>query len=232
MKFMGSKARLSRELLAVMLPFRREKQLWVEPFVGGANLLDKVTGPRLASDVNPNVISALKTIRDNLRLIPKQNSEFQEQDYLEIRKDPSHPLFGYVGFALSYGGKWFGGWCRDSLQRRDYVAEAYRNAAKQSKLLQGAKLLCCSYSKLKIPARSIVYCDPPYQGTTKYSASNTFDYDHFWEWVRSLRNLGHTVFVSEYAAPKDFRCIYKKSLASSLTADTGNKYSVEKLFTL
>lgn len=232
MKFMGSKARLAKELLSTILPFRLKKQLWVEPFVGGGNLLDKVTGPRLASDVDPHVISALKTIRDSLHLIPKSKSQFSEQDYASIKANPEHPLYGYVGFALSYGGKWFGGWRRDSQQQRDYVAEAYRNAVHQSKLLQGAKLLCCSYLKLKIPPESLVYCDPPYQNTTKYRTSNHFDSKQFWEWVRSLHGLGHTVFVSEYEAPSDFHCVYQKLLTSSLTADTGSKSAIEKLFTL
>ena len=46
---------------------------------------------------------------------------------------------------------------------------------------------------------------------------------------------GHKVFISEYNAPKDFKCIWEKEVKSSLSANWksgGNKNSTEKLFTL
>ena len=64
------------------------------------------------------------------------------------------------------------------------------------------------YDKLEIPTKSIIYCDPPYKGTTKNY--NEFDNDKFWEWVRRMSKQGHEVYVSEYEAPTDFECIWKK----------------------
>ena len=42
----------------------------------------------------------------------------------------------------------------------------------------------------------------------------------------------HTIFVSEYNMPEDFKCVWQKDVCSSLTSDTGSKKNVEKLFTL
>ena len=42
-----------------------------------------------------------------------------------------------------------------------------------------------------------------------------------------------TIFVSEYNAPDDFKCVWQKEAKSSLSANGkigGNKISVEKLF--
>jgi DNA adenine methylase len=229
MKFMGSKNRIAKHILPIMLKNRKENQYWVEPFVGGANMIDKVKGLRIGSDINENVILALKCIQNHLYLIPKDNKEFTEEDYKNIKNSGQKDIISYVGFALSYGGKWFGGWRRDSTNKRDYINEAYRNAVKQHKDLQGIDLINCDYDSLEIPKESIIYCDIPYKNTTKYS-NNAFNYKDFWEWARIKTKEGHKVFVSEYNAPEDFICIWEKEQVSSLTKDTGSKKAVEKLF--
>jgi DNA adenine methylase len=45
-----------------------------------------------------------------------------------------------------------------------------------------------------------------------------------------MSDRGHIVFVSEYNAPKDFKCVWEKEMVSSLTKDTGSKKAIEKLF--
>lgn len=227
MKYMGSKNRIAKELLPIILKDRQDGQWYVEPFVGGANMIDKVDGNRIGSDGNKYVIDALRFIRDNINLIPKNKDEFSEDQYKQYKNTDSE-MKGYVGFALSYGGKWFGGWRRDSLGKRDYVKEAYRNALRQNPLLQDIKLVHSSYQELQIPINSIIYCDPPYKDTTKYCSN--FDHDEFWGWCRNKSKEGHKVFVSEYNAPNDFICIWSKEIVSSLTKDTGSKRNIEKLF--
>ena len=226
MKYMGSKNRHAKHILPIMLTDRKENQYWVEPFVGGANIIDKVTGNRIGSDINENVINALINIRDNIKDLPKNNTEFTEEDYKNLQ--PDYIYYGYAGFAYSYSGKWKGGWCRDKEYKRDYVAESYKNALKQSPLLVNIDFSCVSYDKLSIPPESIIYCDPPYKNTTKYTSS--FDHDKFWQWCRDKEKEGHTVFVSEYEAPNDFYNVWEKKVTSSLTKNTGSKMAVEKLF--
>jgi DNA adenine methylase len=41
------------------------------------------------------------------------------------------------------------------------------------------------------------------------------DHDVFWEWCRNQSKSGHTVFISEYSAPKDFVCIKEIPLKST-----------------
>jgi DNA adenine methylase len=231
MKYMGSKNRIANEIIPIMLKYRTNNNTWVEPFVGGGNMIDKIDGDRIGSDINPYVISALISIRDNISDLPKNNTEFTEADYKLLRKNDDYKYKGYAGFAFSYGGKWLGGWSRtdkSNVKQRDYVNESYRNALNQSIKLQNVKLIICSYLDLIIPNNSIIYCDPPYEGTTKYK--NKFDHIQFWEWCRQKSKEGHTVFVSEYNASDDFECIWQKEIVSSLTQDTGSKKAIEKLF--
>lgn len=230
MKYMGSKNRIAKEILPLMLESRSLNQVWVEPFVGGANMIDKVEGARIGADVNRHLIEALVAIQNYSSELPQTNSQFTEEDYQAMKKTANHWLYGYVAFALSYGGKFWGGWRRDKTGKRDYVAEAYRSAIKQAPKLKSVSFVCCSYDNWKPPANSLIYCDPPYAGTTKYK--DNFDHEKFWQWCRDRSNEGHTVFVSEYEAPEDFKCIWEKEQVSSLTKDTGSKRAVERLFTL
>ena len=64
MKYMGSKAKHAKEILPIILKDRKPEQWYVEPFVGGGNIIDKVSGHRLGADSNEFVICALETIRD------------------------------------------------------------------------------------------------------------------------------------------------------------------------
>lgn len=97
------------------------------------------------------------------------------------------------------------------------------------------ELINLSYLDLPIPPRSLIYCDPPYSGITQYRHSDIkddFNSTVFWQWCREKAVEGHTVFISEYNAPADFKCIWSKKIVSSLTKETGSKVGTEKLFTL
>jgi len=226
MKYMGSKKRIIKELIPLFQLKRGD--VYVEPFVGGGNSIEQISKDttRKGFDSHPATINALKTIRDRLEILPSSSLEFTESDYMLVKKDVLHPLHSYAGYCLSYGGKWWGGWRRDSVGERDYVAESYRDAMRQSTLLQGVLLEVQDYRTLELHD-CVVYCDPPYKGTTKYR--NGFDSDEFWEWARQL-SKNNRVFVSEYEAPSDFHCIWEKEQVSSLTKNTGSKKAVEKLF--
>lgn len=227
MRYMGSKTRISKHILPIILQ-GRTTEYYVEPFVGGGNLIDKVAGDRLGSDIDRYSVEALIAIRDHVDLLPKDSSEISEEEYKLIKVSDSF-LKGYAGYALSYGGKWFGGWCRDRQGKRDHVAESYRNAVKQSPKLQGVHLICAEYDQVPYPENCIIYCDPPYLGTTGYR--NKFNHDRFWTWCRHM-SKNHKIFISEYSAPSDFKCVYEKTITSSLTKNTGGKKGVERLYTI
>ena len=83
---------------------------------------------------------------------------------------------------------------------------------------------------MQIPDNSLIYCDPPYEGTTKYK--DDFNHKRFWQWCRNKSNEGHIVFVSEYNAPDDFECVKVVETNTQLGngSNSGNMVKVEKLF--
>lgn len=234
MKYMGSKNRIAKYILPIILKDRKEGQWYVEPFVGGANSIDKVEGNRIGSDINYYLIEALIMIRDMPESIPDL---ITEDDYQKVKQEfKVDGITGFIGFAMSFGGKWFGGYRRDVAGTKGCIENmktqtrrSKQNAIKQSKRLQNIKFYNLDYIDLsyKIPSNSIIYCDPPYQKATKYK--DKFNHEIFWEWCRIMSDY-HQVFILEYNAPDDFECIWSKEIVSSLTKDTGSKKGVEKLF--
>ena len=69
-----------------------------------------------------------------------------------------------------------------------------------------------------------------FKGTKQYSISKDFDYNKFWEWCRKMTKNGHTVFISEYNAPEDFKCVWEMEVTNSMHT-TKTKKPIEKLFT-
>lgn len=234
MKYMGSKARIAKHILPIILKDRQENQYYVEPFVGGANMIDKVAGLRIGADFNHYVVLALQLIRDDAKSIP---DVITEDMYRDMQKNKTlDGLTGFTSFAMSFGGKFFGGYRRDKAgsngcleNMKTQTRRSKQDAIRQSVRLQDVLFIHSSYDKLDIPDNSIIYCDPPYENTTSYK--DKFNHFKFWQWRRDMANEGHKVFISEYNAPDDFQCLWEMEVNSSLTKDTGSKKATEKLFT-
>lgn len=228
MKYMGSKNRIAKYILPIILKNRKPSQYYVEPFVGGANMIDKVDGLRIGADVNEYNICLFKGIQQGF--MPPDY--VTEDEYKNAQKDKQlNPLVSFIGYGCSYSGKWFGGYARGNNTKgiaRNYCLESKKNIMKQSKNLQGVLFINCSYNDLEVPDNSIIYCDPPYEGTTSYK--DKFNHQDFWEWCRNKSKRGHKVYISEYNAPNDFECLWELEVNSSLTKDTGSKKATEKLF--
>ena len=232
MKYVGSKRLLAKHILPIMLKARCGAT-WVEPFVGGGNVIDKVPGPRIGGDANRYAIEALISIRDFLEDLPKNQYDFTESQYQGLKTSDAYPHKGYVGFAFSFGAKWLAGWRKPGRRRtegskpEDPIAGAYNSAKKQSAKLQGVVLHCGDYKTIPLPSQSIIYCDIPYKNHDLYRVP--FDREAFWKWAREKALEGHRVFVSEYEAPSDFICVWEKQVKATMQ-ESQDKQAVEKLF--
>lgn len=231
---MGSKGRIAKEILPIILKNRKPGQYYVEPMAGGFNSICKVVGNRIASDVNFYLISFFLALQSGWK--PHSVTREQMEEIKNNKENFPPHLVGWVGFGCSYSGKFFGGYAGTITTKigtvRNYQEEAIKNAEKQAQEIVGINIFCCNYWELVIPPNSIIYCDPPYKGTEGYRVK--FDHDKFWQWCRQMTIEGHVVYISEYTAPEDFECIWSKELSSSLSANGksgGNKKSTEKLFT-
>ena len=230
MKYMGSKNRIAKDILPIILKDRKEGQWYIEPFVGGANMIDKVTGNRVGLDTNEYLIEALKLIRDDPYSIPEI---ITESDYNNMKLNKNvDGLTGFTAFSMSFGGKFFGGYRRDKKGSKGCIENmktqtrrSRENAIKQSPYLKGVHFEVKDYKKLITTEKCIIYCDPPYENTTKYRDS--FNHKEYWDWVRFQVKKGNSVFCSEYNAPEDFVCVWEKEISTTIG---GSKKDIEKLF--
>lgn len=232
MKFMGSKSKIAKHIIPIITKNIGDRT-YIEPFAGGMNVIDKVkvNGRVIAADIHPQLISMWNALQAGW-LPPESVSR---DDYYRCKNEDESPhVVGWVGFNTSYCGRYFEGYAgkvvtKDGLER-DYYAEARRNVLAQLESLKKVEFIQASYLDLHIPDNSVVYCDPPYNGTKKYR--HNIDHDQFWQWVRE-KSANNDVYVSEYEAPSDFVCVWKKEVSSSLRANGvihGAKSNIERLF--
>ena len=146
MIYMGSKARIAKHILPIMLAECEKHGIttWVEPFIGGGNMIDKVpdTFKRIGYDLNDHTIHALIDIRDNIDKLPDVVSEDTYKSYKGL---PPQSIKSWVRFMLSFGGKFDNGYAREKgSDETTFCGYGKRNAIKQQPKIQNVQHICDS----------------------------------------------------------------------------------------
>ena len=238
MKYVGSKNRLAKELIPIIQSYiTDDTKGYLEPFVGGANMIDKIScNNKFGCDIHEELIELLKYIQNTNNVLPITITE-EEYNKVRLNKDKYEKWYiGFVGFCATFGAKYFGGYARgfkeDKITPRDIPAESIRNIEKQRKNLQNIKFKCCSYDEINKNIKDfVIYCDPPYKGTLKYTTD--FDYDKFYKWCKEM-SKNNIVLISEYWMPEEFECIWEKKTTVRIDSNKKSKDKkmerTEKLF--
>ncbi len=234
MKYVGSKNRVSKDIVPILqsLIDNNQVRLYFEPFVGGANMIDKIRCDiKVGNDCHKELIALLKEVQSGW--IPPDTIAEQEYNHVRTHKEEYPDYYvGLVGFCSTFGSKWFGGYARGNKADgtpRDIPNEAIRNLMKQVPAIQDIKFMCRDYLEIDMKKLhgALIYVDPPYKGVTKYS-TNEFDYERFYDWCREVAKT-NILCVSEYNMPPDFTCIWQKSVTTSLKVHE-HEQRIEKLF--
>ena len=204
MKYMGSKNRIAKHLLPIMLSECEKHGItkWVEPFVGGGGMIDKVpdTFERVGYDLNPHTIQAMIDIRDNVDKLPETVTE---EEYKSYKGTAQKHITSWVRFVCSFGGKFEDGYAREKENSkvatdrgyvRNFAAEGKRNALKQSPKIQNVEFICDSYENLDFE-KCLIYCDIPYKSSTGYK-TGSFDHDKFFDWCREQAKNLSSLYLS------------------------------------
>lgn len=122
MKYMGSKARIAKYILPIMLKEAKEKGIgtWIEPFVGGANMIDKVPREfkRIGIDNNEYLMSMFNNILSGWTP-PDFVSESEWRDVREkMEASYEKHYIGFVRLCCSFGADWNGGYARNVKKRQ------------------------------------------------------------------------------------------------------------------
>lgn len=234
MQYLGGKARIARKIVDAILADTPERAVWFEPFVGGGNVLE-VAAPHFArsyaADAHPDLIMMWEHVTVG-GMVPRHVTR---EEYTALRHAEPSWLRGFVGFGATFGGKWFGGYAGPYPGRRSHLETVGGSANvvnRQAGVFarHGVRFRCARFGDITPPPGSVVYCDPPYAGTTGY-ITGAFDAAAF---HRTLATWSATcaVYVSEYALPEDVeaRLVWSGQRRMSVAADSNDEVRTENLY--
>lgn len=219
MQYLGGKAKIAIKITEFLESVRKPGQVFVEPFLGGCNILPKMKNPKIGADINESIILFYQALQKGW----EPPSEITEEEYKKLKNSENSPLKGFAGIACSFSGKYFGGYARNGT--RNYAQNGKNTALKTASLIKDSIIVHSNYKSLKYPDNSLIYCDIPYKGTTRYTTS--FNYEEFYTWAIEM-NKAHDVYISEYNMPEQFEEVFR--IIRALEMQGKNKMRVEKIF--
>ena len=235
---MGSKAKIASCILPFIhnYMFINNIDTYIEPFVGGANMIDKVQASnKFGYDKNRYLIALFKHLQNGGEL-PEEVTREQYADcrahYRLDDKQYEDWYIGAVGFLAGFNGRFYdGSYSGTSFENgrlRDYYQESKANILSQMKYLGDVKFEAKDYRELK-PNGALLYLDPPYAGTKGYNTiSKQFNHKEFWDIAREW-SKNNIVLISEETAPDDFDILWEQEITRCINV-TDKKSSTEKLF--
>lgn len=240
MVYMGSKAKYAEHIVPILQKAIEDNQAntYIECFVGGANIIDKIKCEnRYGYDRSDTLIALLQTAAEDFESVMKEgNRELWDKGKAYVKDGimPSDMTLAEIGamefFASFCNGGFPRGYAKNT-ETRDYYNEAYRNMKIQAPNLKGIEFKCQNYWDLdENTSGAVIYLDPPYAGTKIYGYANQpkMDYTHFWDWVRKI-SKNNIVYISEQAAPDDFEVVWEQQVTRTTNKENNFK-AVEKLF--
>lgn len=232
MQYFGGKAKIAKELSMFLQSKIQPDQTFVDLFCGSCNVVSRIQAKeRIANDLHKELIALHIAVQQGQEL----PSVVSEEEYKEIQQNKhNYPewLVAFVGFGLSFSGKYFGGYARDGSDR-NYCQNAKGTLLKKHSKLQDVKFYNLSYLDVSIPPESLIYCDIPYKDTTKYSTGG-FDHEAFYKYAKQKWSEGHIVYVSEYEhnVPEGWEVIWRHESTKSIrNKDKVQEKTVEVLMT-
>lgn len=226
MTYQGSKAKYAQYICPILQKCIDNNQIttYVEPFVGGANIIKNIQcRTRIGMDLNPYLIALWNFLQQN------PNYEFPpyptRMDWDKCKNGDEEREW-YVGlvsiFCSNMTGGFPAGYDKMGLRYNGRI----KNCKKDLPLLQDVLFLAQDYKVLMEPKNLVIYCDPPYANTHKYNYKK-FDTPQFWEYMRNWSKNNY-VFISEQEAPEDFTPIWSLDIKHNIRGNT--RIATENLF--
>ena len=212
-KWAGGKTQLLTQFENI-LPHNLEEAehfTYIEPFVGGGamlfHMLQKYTniGRVIINDINPNLITAYRVIRDtperlitDLKMLQREfrqnsNEEARKEYFLRIRKsynEDTHNDVTNTAMFIFLNRTCFNGLYRvNSKGYFNVPFGKYTNPTicdeelllEDSKILQNVEILCGDYTLIEryVDKNTFIYFDPPYRPLSTTSSFTSYSKENF-----------------------------------------------------
>lgn len=228
MQYLGGKTRIAKHIAPFINENRNGRTVW-DPFCGGLSVASELAkeGPVIASDIMLPLISLYRALQCGW----KPPEFVSEEDYHKAKSLPdTNPLKAFIGFGCSFGGKYFGGYARSG--NCNFAEISGLSLQRKFKNFYDVSFHCMSFFDQE-PFETndlIIYCDPPYAGTTKYKNTGEFDRELFWQLVIEWEKKDVPVFVSEYSCPVDHKALWSKNINIQIAKGIRPNRNTEHLF--
>lgn len=235
MVYQGSKSQIAKYLKPIIESYLKDGMSYAEPFVGGANMIDKIDckNGKTGFDINQSLIA--------LHVENQKDGDIpfflpSKEDYLFLKSQRNNInninnwFYGYVGIINSFSGIFWGGYGELKKVNRFLSLERHKNLIKQGNNLnyKTINFVHEDYLNLKFK-NTLIYLDPPYQKTSQYSKW-LIDPKEFQLKCEEWYNEGNVLILSEYVKPNNnWKEIWKKQKQVSLFA-SDKKFKTERLF--
>lgn len=222
MRYLGGKKRQAKRIVQEIISRVEPERIWLEPFVGGANVACVAASSGHFSRLVLADASALVVEMWRAGILgwrPPDSISKDLYEHLRQTREVS-ALAGFVHLAASYNGKPWGGYGGGEHSGRNYYEESIRAFDRDCACLSrhpNVSFLCCDFSRIRIEPDAVVYCDPPYANTTGYLHTVS----GFWRWASSIDFPRVSVFVSEFSQniPEGWSIVSRWSRSSTIDAN-------------
>lgn len=226
--YLGSKATIAWKIAQSLRRYQRGRTFW-EPFCGALNVTTELSlgGAGIASDISVPLISLYRAMQEGW--YPPVG--LSQQDYYEFMRLPdTDPRKGYAGFFASFGTKWGAGYSTNGRSARSCARSLHH--ALSTLEVRGVGIECRSFFDTEPYASDelIIYCDPPYSGSTNLYGTGDFDHETFWAVCRRWAIKGVPIFVSEYSAPDFAELVWEVKKNVSVQGGTEMDARIERFY--
>lgn len=207
MRYLGGKMRQSKEIVKAVR-YLGGSNTYVEPFCGAmwsatAVMKEFPDWNFICNDINPYLIRFWRDAAHGWD--PPETVSEETYAWYNKHRPKNDPMTGYVGFAWSFGGKFFGGAARTN----GLIKGSYKSTKDKIDILRSVncEISCFDFDRVFVPQGSIVYMDPPYEGRTRQHSGNAFDRNAYYEHCKKLSKRA-TVIASEFGNPMGWEVLH------------------------
>lgn len=219
MQYMGGKMTIAKKIIET-LDKTYEYERFVEPFAGMASLSRYTKAQNIyLNDLDINIYTFLKELHElGWQDLPDFVTE--EEHKAANNLEPSR-LKTFIKIGCSFGGMWRGVYAKRKATCKldDGVTNFARTTKNSCQVMYEAlkdKDITFSnkdYSELEYKKTDLIYLDPPYNKTERFSVGK-FDSQTFFNWMREMSANGYQVVCSEYAEnlPDGAHIVWEKTI--------------------